>query len=53
MHSEQQTWIGNLIQDSSPGTHFPSLTGWGEFDSLALTGLGELFSSDNFQDFHG
>ncbi|KAL6237046.1 hypothetical protein BDW75DRAFT_249516 [Aspergillus navahoensis] len=56
MHPEQQTWIDNLIQGSSPGTYIPSFTGWGEFDSLALTGLGELgylFSSDNLPDFQG
>ncbi|KAL4918622.1 hypothetical protein BDW62DRAFT_217568 [Aspergillus aurantiobrunneus] len=56
MQSEPQVWIENLIQDSSPGTYIPSLTSWGEFDSLALTGLGELgylFSSDNLQSLEG
>ncbi|EAA60063.1 hypothetical protein AN4828.2 [Aspergillus nidulans FGSC A4] len=56
MHPEQQTWIENLIQDSSPRTYIPSFTGWGEFDSLALTGLGELghiFSSNDLPDFRG
>ncbi|KAL4991463.1 hypothetical protein BDW68DRAFT_198706 [Aspergillus falconensis] len=56
IHPGQQTWIETLIQSSSPGTYIPSFTGWGEFDSLALTGLGELgylFSSDNLPDFQG
>jgi galactonate dehydratase len=56
MHPEQQTWIENLIQDSSPRSYIPSFTGWGEFDSLALTGLGELghiFSSNDLPDFQG
>jgi galactonate dehydratase len=53
MQTVPPAWIEDLMQDSSPGTYIPSLTSWGEFDSLALTGLGELgyiFSSDNLQD---
>ncbi|RDW86249.1 Zn(II)2Cys6 transcription factor [Aspergillus mulundensis] len=56
MQPEQHAWLETLLQDNSPGTYAPSLTGWGEFDSLALTGLGELgylFSSDNLPDFQG
>ncbi|KAL4781789.1 fungal-specific transcription factor domain-containing protein [Aspergillus varians] len=56
MQPEAQAWIETLMQESSPGTYVPSLTSWGEFDSLALTGLGELgylFSSDNLQGLDG
>ncbi|KAL4970187.1 uncharacterized protein BDV14DRAFT_187063 [Aspergillus stella-maris] len=54
LQPEAQIWLENLMQDGSPGTYVPSLTSWGEFDSLALTGLGELgylFSSENLQNF--
>ncbi|KAL3464341.1 hypothetical protein BJX64DRAFT_275840 [Aspergillus heterothallicus] len=52
MQTEPQAWIGDLMQESSPATYIPNLTSWGDLDSLALTGLGELgylFSSDNLQ----
>jgi galactonate dehydratase len=54
MQAEPQVWIGDLMQDNSPTTYIPNLTSWGDLDSLALTGLGELgylFSSDNLQGF--
>jgi galactonate dehydratase len=54
VQTEPQVWIGDLMQDSSPTTYIPNLTSWGDLDSLALTGLGELgylFSSDNLQGF--
>lgn len=53
---QSEAWMENLMQDGSPGTYIPSLTSWGEFDSLALTGLGELgylFASNNLQTFEG
>ncbi|KAL5334812.1 hypothetical protein BJX70DRAFT_391120 [Aspergillus crustosus] len=52
MQTVPPAWIEDLMQDGSPGTYIPSLTSWGEFDSLALTGLGELgypFSSNDLQ----
>lgn len=53
---QSEAWMENLMQDGSPGTYMSSLTSWGEFDSLALTGLGELgylFTSNNLQTFEG
>ncbi|CAG8295090.1 unnamed protein product [Penicillium salamii] len=35
-------WITNFAQDHSPASYLADMTGWGEFDSLVLTGLGEL-----------
>ncbi|KAL4884774.1 hypothetical protein BJY04DRAFT_233051 [Aspergillus karnatakaensis] len=56
LQSVPPAWIEDLMQDGSPGTYIPSLTSWGEFDSLALTGLGELgylFSNNNLQGYEG
>mgnify|MGYP001658112183 CR=1 FL=1 len=35
-------WIPNFVQDPSPASYLADMTGWSEFDSLVLTGLGEL-----------
>ncbi|KAL2831134.1 fungal-specific transcription factor domain-containing protein [Aspergillus cavernicola] len=53
MSHEPQAWIEDIMHDESPASYIPNLTSWGEFDSLVLTGLGELgylFSSDHLQD---
>lgn len=51
---ESQGWVGDLMEDTSPASYIADLTSWGEFDSLALTGLGELgflFPSEGSVDF--
>ncbi|KAJ5351184.1 hypothetical protein N7452_000158 [Penicillium brevicompactum] len=40
--SEPADWMTNFAQDPSPASYLADMTGWGEFDSLVLTGLGEL-----------
>lgn len=40
--SNSADWITNFAQDPSPASYLADMTGWGEFDSLVLTGLGEL-----------
>lgn len=35
-------WIENLLGDGSPDSYVAELTGWGEFDCLASTGLGDF-----------
>ncbi|CAG8103624.1 unnamed protein product [Penicillium olsonii] len=44
-------WMTNFAQDHSPASYLADMTGWGEFDSLVLTGLGEL--SEMFPDNDG
>ncbi|KAJ5748267.1 uncharacterized protein N7511_009963 [Penicillium nucicola] len=41
-HSASPGWIPNFVQDPSPASYLADMTGWSEFDSLVLTGLGEL-----------
>ncbi|KAL4805580.1 hypothetical protein BDV18DRAFT_165807 [Aspergillus unguis] len=53
---QSQDWLEAFMQDSSPGTYVPSMTSWGEFDSLALTGMGELghlFNPDGIDGYEG
>lgn len=48
-HSSTGGWVNEVVEDMNPGSHLADVTGWGDFDSLVLTGLGELghFFSDN------
>ncbi|KAJ5911507.1 uncharacterized protein N7473_000810 [Penicillium subrubescens] len=48
-HSSTGGWANEAVEDTTPDSHFADVTGWGDFDSLVLTGLGELghFFSDN------
>ena len=51
---ESQGWMDGLMEDTSPASYIADLTSWGEFDSLALTGLGELgflFPTEGSSDF--
>ncbi|KAI9035725.1 uncharacterized protein KD926_002946 [Aspergillus affinis] len=51
---ESQGWMDDLMEDTSPASYIADLTSWGEFDSLALTGLGELgflFPTEGSADF--
>lgn len=41
-HSNSDTWMTDLVQDASPTSYVADVTGWGDFDSLVLTGLGEM-----------
>ncbi|KAJ6044434.1 uncharacterized protein N7446_002629 [Penicillium canescens] len=41
-HLASPEWIPNFVQDHSPASYLADMTGWSEFDSLVLTGLGEL-----------
>jgi len=40
--STSPSWMPNFVQDLSPASYLADMTGWGEFDSLVLTGLGEF-----------
>lgn len=40
--SNPDPWIPDLVQDASPTSYIADVTSWGDFDSLVLTGLGEL-----------
>lgn len=47
-------WIENLLGDGSPDSYVAELTGWGEFDCLASTGLGDfsnLFPPANLDEY--
>jgi hypothetical protein len=48
-HSGTGGWVNEVVEDTTPNSHFADVTGWGDFDSLVLTGLGELghLFSDN------
>jgi hypothetical protein len=54
-HEQQEStspsWMPNFAQDPSPASYLADMTGWGEFDSLVLTGLGEF--SHFFPDSEG
>jgi galactonate dehydratase len=41
-HPTSPDWMTGFAQDPSPASYLADMTGWGEFDSLVLTGLGEL-----------
>lgn len=41
-HEDINGWLSELAQDTSPASCLADLTGWGDFDSLVLTGLGDL-----------
>lgn len=41
-HSNTGNWVHEAVEDMSPSSHLADMTGWGDFDSLVLTGLGEL-----------
>lgn len=35
-------WMLNVVDEPSPASYLANLTGWSDFDSLVLTGAGEL-----------
>ncbi|KAJ5085767.1 hypothetical protein N7532_010538 [Penicillium argentinense] len=39
---DPSTWLPNIAQDTSPASYLADMTGWGDFDSIVLTGLGDL-----------
>lgn len=41
----KETWISDLVRDASPTSYIADVTSWEDFDSLVLTGLGELFEA--------
>jgi hypothetical protein len=41
-HSNSVGWVNEVVENMSPTSHLGDVTGWGDFDSLVLTGLGEL-----------
>lgn len=41
-HSSTSGWVNEVVEDTTPNSHLADVTGWGDFDSLVLTGLGEL-----------
>lgn len=34
--------MNEVVEDTTPNSHLADVAGWGDFDSLVLTGLGEL-----------
>ena len=41
-HQDLNGWLSELAQDTSPPSCLADMTGWGDFDSFVLTGLGDL-----------
>lgn len=41
-HSSNAGWANGVAEDAIYPTQLADVSGWGEFDSLVLTGLGEL-----------
>lgn len=41
-HQDLDGWLSGMAQDTSPASCLADLTGWGDFDSFVLTGLGDL-----------
>lgn len=41
-HQDLDGWLSEMAQDTSPASYLADMTGWGDFDSFVLTGLGDL-----------
>lgn len=41
-HHDLNGWLSEMTQDTSPRSCLADMTGWGDFDSFVLTGLGDL-----------
>ncbi|KAF9894711.1 hypothetical protein FE257_006601 [Aspergillus nanangensis] len=50
---EQQGYMTGFVQDTSPASYIVDLTSWGEFDSLATTGIGDFGNWFPFQELQG